>query len=379
VLGHVVLCLAWAHAVAYALAFQSGHHALGAGHLMTRTYPGGTGVLVLIAFTALWSTAFVRSRRAGTLDNTYRLYAGLLVLIVIHAPGFLIWTALPMIALVFELLSRRSKRSRQALVHELTPLRAGVTRLVIERPAAFEFEAGNYVFVKLPNISKHIWHPFTLSSPPEQSDLTLHAQNQSEWTSALRAAAEARAKRSYKSSLLAHLDGPHGAPSAHVFHSRNVVLIGAGAGITPLASILASIVARTSQRVSRSTDCELQNVELFWLDRDPYAYEWFGAQVNELSRQAVQIQIGVHSCVTGGGTGSTSAALDIARQLQHRPVGMRTTTHAGHPDWRIVLTAIADQHAPEPVEVFFCGPPGLGRKLRDHCAHIGLRFHEEKF
>ena len=382
VLGHIILGLAWAHAIAYALAFESGHHALGVGHLLTRTYPGTTGVLLLLAFSALWavaSVAFLRTRRAGHLDSSYRLYACLFVLIVIHAPGFLVWAALPMLALVFELVSRRRKRSRQALVHELTPLRAGVTRIVIERPAAFEFEAGNYVFIKLPNIAKHVWHPFTLSSPPEQSELTLHAQNRDEWTATLRAAAEARAKRSYKSSLSAHIDGPHGAPSAHVFHTRNVVLIGAGAGITPLASILASIVARTSKSATSSSDCELQNVELFWLNRDPYAYEWFGAQLGELMQRPVQIRIGAHCCVTGGGTGSTSAALDIARQLQHRPVGLRTTAHAGHPDWRIVLTAIADQHAPEPVEVFFCGPPGLGVKLRDHCAHIGLRFHEEKF
>ncbi|HTU63516.1 MAG TPA: hypothetical protein VMF89_33870, partial [Polyangiales bacterium] len=182
-----------------------------------------------------------------------------------------------------------------------------------------------------------------------------------------------------KSSLLAHIDGPHGASSARIFHARNVVLIGAGAGITPLASILGSIVTRTSKRVISRADCELQNVELFWLNRDPYAYEWFGAQLTELAQQPVQIHIGVHGCVTGGGIGSTSAALEIARQLQQRSVGVGITTHAGHPDWRIVLTAIADRHAPEPVEVFFCGPPGLGVKLSDHCAHIGMRFHEEKF
>jgi len=378
-LGHVILALAWAHAIAYALAFQSGHHALGVGHLLTQTYPGATGVLLLLAFTALWSIAFLRMRRPDHLDNTYRLYAGLLVLIVTHAPGFVLWAGLPLLALAFELTSRHHKRSRQAMVHELTPLRAGVTRLVIERPAAFKFEAGNYVFVNLPNIAKHVWHPFTISSSPEQSDLTLHAQNRDEWTGLLRTAAEVRAKRSYKSSLLAHIDGPHGASSARIFHARNVVLIGAGAGITPLASVLSSIVARTSKQVIGRADCELQNVEVFWLNREPYAYEWFGAQLAELCQRPVQIHIGVHGCVTGGGTGSTSAALEIARQLQQRSVGVGATTHAGHPDWRIVLTAIADRHAPEPVEVFFCGPPGLGVKLRDHCAHIGMRFHEEKF
>jgi ferredoxin-NADP reductase len=383
VLGHVIFGLAWAHALAYALAFESGHHALGMGRMLTRTYPGSTGALLLLVFTGLWSLALVRARSFDRLDRAYRLYALLWALIVIHAPSFLIWAVLPVAGLAFELLSRRRKRSRQALVREIVPLRAGVTRITIERPAAFRFEAGNYVFFNLPNIAKHVWHPFNVSSHPEQSDLTLHAQNQDEWTVALRFAAEARAKRSYQPPWLAHIDGPHGGSSARIFHARNAVLIGAGNGITPLASILSSIVARTSGR--RGAECELQNVQFFWLNRDPYAYEWFSAQLTELERTTVPIRIGVHACFTGGGTGSTSAALEVARELQQQTserehaTGLRTTTHTGHPDWRIVLTAIAEQHAPEPVEVFFCGPPGLAAKLHGHCAHIGLRFHEEKF
>jgi hypothetical protein len=99
----------------------------------------------------------------------------------------------------------------------------------------------------------------------------------------------------------------------------------------------------------------------------------------------VDINIGIHTCLTAGHTNATSTALAIAREINQQEdkrepsVGTRATTHTGHPDWRIVLTAIADQYAPEPVEVFFSGPLGLGAQLRDHCDRIGMRFHEEKF
>lgn len=375
VLGHVIVGLAWAHAIAYALAFESGHHALGIRRMLTRTYPGSTGALLLLALTAFWSLAVVRSKSTRTAYGLYGIFAALLVA---HAPGFLIWAALPVLGLGFELLSRRRKRIRQALVQELVPLRSGATRLTIERPPAFHFDAGNYVFLNLPQIAKHVWHPFTVSSPPEQSDLTLHALQQDDWTLALRRASERRVKRKDKTPWLAHLDGPHGASSKRIFHTRNAVLIGAGDGITPLASILGSIVARSSE--ADADACNLRNVQFFWLNRAPQNYEWFNEQLRELARTPVRIPIGVHGCVTGGSTGSTSAALEIAREIQQQDFhGLRASTHTGHPDWRIVLTAIADLHAPEPVEVFFCGPPGLGAKLRGHCAHINLRFHEEKF
>lgn len=43
-----------------------------------------------------------------------------------------------------------------------------VTHLVIKRPLHFYFRPGDYVFVNIPAIAKYEWHPFTLSSAPEQ-------------------------------------------------------------------------------------------------------------------------------------------------------------------------------------------------------------------
>lgn len=46
-----------------------------------------------------------------------------------------------------------------------------VTHLVIKRPHHFYFRPGDYVFVNIPAIAKYEWHPFTLSSAPEQEGL----------------------------------------------------------------------------------------------------------------------------------------------------------------------------------------------------------------
>jgi NAD(P)H-flavin reductase len=44
-----------------------------------------------------------------------------------------------------------------------------VTHLVIRRPPNFEFSPGDYVFIRIPRIAKYEWHPFTISSAPEQT------------------------------------------------------------------------------------------------------------------------------------------------------------------------------------------------------------------
>lgn len=48
-----------------------------------------------------------------------------------------------------------------------------VTHLVIKRPHHFYFRPGDYVFVNIPAIAKYEWHPFTLSSAPEQEGILI--------------------------------------------------------------------------------------------------------------------------------------------------------------------------------------------------------------
>jgi hypothetical protein len=51
----------------------------------------------------------------------------------------------------------------------------------------------------------------------------------------------------------------------------------------------------------------------------------------------------------------------------------------GDPDWRTELERIQRLYAPHPVQVFFCGPPGLARKIRAQCERLRMRFRQEQF
>lgn len=81
----------------------------------------------------------------------------------------------------------------------------------------------------------------------------------------------------------------------------------------------------------------------------------------------------------------TSFGLELARDILHAAgrtdivTGLRTHTHMGHPDWQELLAGIRDKHAPDTVDVFFCGPAGLARKLEPICRGLGMTFREEQF
>lgn len=49
----------------------------------------------------------------------------------------------------------------------------------------FKMEVGQYIFVKCPKVSKLEWHPFTLTSAPEEDFFSIHIRIVGDWTEGL--------------------------------------------------------------------------------------------------------------------------------------------------------------------------------------------------
>ena len=56
-------------------------------------------------------------------------------------------------------------------IHAGLRLPSKVTNLIIRRPEKFNFSPGDWVFVNISAIASQEWHPFTISSAPEQKVL----------------------------------------------------------------------------------------------------------------------------------------------------------------------------------------------------------------
>lgn len=345
-----------------------------------------TGTTLLAIFALMWICAWQVVRRSSRFELfyfTHLLYLVWFVVAVAHAPGFLGWSALALVGLGIEQVLRLRRRGKTTEIVDARALRSGVTRLVIRRPPGFTHHAGDYLFLRIPHIARHEWHPFTITSAPESAQLTVHVRSLGNWTGALRRLAEEQRQQQVPRTINAHVDGPYGSPSGHVFDSRFAVLVGGGIGVTPFASILESIVLRANGRAERPG--KLQKAHFFWLNRDRYSFEWFAALLAELERVDGAGVLEASIWMTGGHAGSTAVALELAREAalaagdRDMITGLRTKTHMGQPDWDATLQRIAQLHAPEKVDVFFCGPPGLGAIVRRAAHRAGMRFRDEKF
>jgi predicted ferric reductase/Ca2+-binding EF-hand superfamily protein len=345
---------------------------------------GFTGAVLLAVFAVMWlfSRSFVRKRgRFELFYFTHLLYPAWFAVALLHGPVFWKWALLPLVGLVLEFAFRAGKRAARVDVLNAAALRSGVTRVELEKPQGFEYNAGQYVFVCIPEIARHEWHPFTLSSAPEKASLTLHVRNDGDWTGSLRKVVERRAVLPAPKPFRVHLDGPYGAPSEHVFEARCAVLIAGGIGVTPFASILESIILRSKT----DANSRLEKVHFFWLNRDRYSFEWFLELLGKLDAIDERGLVELHIFMTGGRGDASTSLTDLARCLDEEAgradlvTGLSARTRMGHPDWNRELAIIAAEHPPDTVDAFFCGRPELGRKVRRACAESGIRLREERF
>ena len=74
------------------------------------------------------------------------------------------------------------------------------------------------------------------------------------------------------------IDGPYGGPYVDAFRSEVAILIGAGIGVTPFASVLKHIWYRQK----RGTLGALQRVEFFWIFREADSFRWFENLLQEV-------------------------------------------------------------------------------------------------
>uniref|UniRef100_A0A8B9HW91 NADPH oxidase, EF-hand calcium binding domain 5 n=1 Tax=Astyanax mexicanus TaxID=7994 RepID=A0A8B9HW91_ASTMX len=397
-----------------------------------------TGVVlqVLICLMVVCSSTFVR--RSGHFEVFYwshLLYIWVWVLLIVHCANFWKWFVAPgVIFFVEKLVGIAVSRMGGLYIVEVNLLPSKVTHLVIKRPPFFQFKPGDYVYINIPVIAKYEWHPFTISSAPEQQDtMWLHVRSMGQWTNRLfeyfrqsdsqamsnkRLTASLRNRRHETRNQICaklsenhrycnikcYVDGPYGTPTRQIFASEHAVLIGAGIGITPFASILQSIMYRYRMRKQNCPNCnyswcetikdnemKLRKVDFIWINRDQKSFEWFVSLLTKLEMDQADEEpegrfLEMHMYMTSALSKNDmkaiglQMALDLLAKKEKRDsiTGLRTRTQPGRPDWGKVFKKVSEEKKGK-VHVFYCGSPALAKVIKAQSEKFGFNFYKENF
>jgi predicted ferric reductase len=274
---------------------------------------------------------------------------------------------------------RRSLRRPAVKLLDAFALPSGVMNLRFERPAGFEYDSGTFVWIRVPAVAHSEWHPFTLTSAPEEPKaLSVHVRSLGNWTRKLHE--RFREPGSHVGQVI-EVDGPYGTPSVHIRASEHVVTVAAGIGVTPFASVLESL---RRQRARNQMEFRLKRLHFVWISRDQDAFEWFTQMLRELEADNQDGWLDIHIYFTAARR-EEGSVLELARMILHEThgtdliTGLSSRTHFGRPDVRAMLASFAAEPGLPPPDVFFCGAPALARELSDACQSLGLSFRCERF
>jgi NADPH oxidase 5 len=374
--GYVIVGFSLVHVGAHIANYWNQKRPIFDALLYTRV--GLTGVLMVLALYLIVRGVHVKSENREAFGASHLLYGLMVGALLLHAPSFWMWIAVPFGVFFVDSLARGLFQTRELKITSLTPLSDGVTSVVMEKPKRMRFYPGDYLRLQIPAVSRWEWHPFTISAAPETSRIAVHVRSNGDWSGALHNLS--RKKDFETSGMVARMEGPYGAPTSSVYRSKVAILVAGGIGVTPFASVLQSLLLR--RKSGRETD---QFVYFHWLNRSQKSYEWFVELLGEAERQLGEERFRLFIHLTSLSQNLSNIAMQMAvdayrGRYQRDPLThLQAVTSGGRPNWDRIFGEAALRHEGVPVDVYFCGPPELGTALYKASAKFGFYYHEEKF
>ncbi|XP_066276251.1 cytochrome b-245 heavy chain-like [Branchiostoma lanceolatum] len=297
------------------------------------------------------------------------------------------WVLAPMILYVAERCIRFYRSQQKVVITKVVKHPSKVLELQMKK-RGFQMQAGQYIFIHCPSISRLEWHPFTLTSAPQEDHFSVHIRIVGDWTGALSKACgaeEPEFQDAWKMPQIA-VDGPFGTASEDIFRYQVGVLVGAGIGVTPFASVLKYI---WYQYCNPDITLKLKKVYFYWICPDTLSFEWFADLLQSLENQMLERGMGDflnYNIYLTRGWDANQAKNIILHEEENSDVitGLQQKTHYGRPHWDQIFSNIAQSHTGVSVGVFFCGPKGLSSTLHHMCNQHsssdprGVHFHYNK-
>lgn len=156
----------------------------------TTAFLTGWAMVIIFIIMSITSYSYIRKHFHKAFQTAHFLAIPFCLFFLFHGKNDWKWLLIPGLLFLLEkvLSSRIVKRHRygDTYVQSAHILPNGVVHLIIERPKKFKFQPGDYIFMQIPELSNHEWHPFTISSAPENLDhISLHVRTLGDWTQRL--------------------------------------------------------------------------------------------------------------------------------------------------------------------------------------------------
>ncbi|KAG4391512.1 hypothetical protein GLYMA_05G198700v4 [Glycine max] len=398
-----------------------------------KSWEGVTGIIIVVLMAIAFTLANPRFRRGrAKLPKPFNKFTGFNAFWYSHHLFVIVYALLVVHGIKLYLTKEWYKKTTwmylaipitiYALERLVRAFRSSIKSVRILKPHGFSYKSGQYMFVNCAAVSPFEWHPFSITSAPDDDYLSVHIKILGDWTRSLKAkftqacqqplngqsgllrAECLKGDNSPSSFPKVLVDGPYGAPAQDYREYEVVLLVGLGIGATPMISILKDMVNNFkaideeegiggAKSPTRLSDFKTSRAYFYWVTREQGSFDWFKGVMNEVAEEDRRKVIELHSyCTSVYEEGDArSALIAMLQSLNHAKNGVdivsgtRVMSHFAKPNWRSVYKRIALNHPDARVGVFYCGPSALTHELRQlaldfsHNTSTKYDFHKENF
>ncbi|KAK5580014.1 hypothetical protein RB653_000026 [Dictyostelium firmibasis] len=374
-------------------------------YLFFKSVPGITGHIMVLIFILMFTSSMWRIRRPmfEIFWYVHHLFIPYYILLCFHGyskilkkePQSWMWIIAPFILYSIERLIRIARGKKTVILEKAIMHPSKVLELRMKREN-FNFKPGQYLFLNCPAIAYHEWHPFTITSAPDDPFISVHINIVGNWTKKLfrllnpdnklgviqedLKSTQTRGKR-----RILKIDGPFGAPAENFFKYRNLVLVGAGIGVTPFSSILRHLKNQNDKQTNADENhLKIKKIYFIWISRQKNSFQWFTDVLAELENdERIDSILEIHIFLTGALELDDYAKIKNAEKCHI--TNLHTKTLFGRPNFRSIFNQITQLHQREKVGVFYCGNKTLGKNITKNCNKFNAKnnchliFHKENF
>jgi len=198
-------------------------------------YMTGTLAWIFLALMYVTSFAFIRRCSFNFFYTIHFLFIGYYIAASYHSAAFVPFSIAAGIIWIADRLWRSFSGACPGRTTEFSLVSENVVRVRFPRSCLSRYTLGQYLFINFPGISLLQWHPYTISSGPDEPDLEINIRGLGDHTRRLIAAAkESR-------SVLIRVDGPYGKWPYNYARYPRLIFAGAGIGITPCIAAIRHI------------------------------------------------------------------------------------------------------------------------------------------
>jgi len=351
---------------------------VGRWNWLLRLRASWTGIIMTLCLFLGYLAMNYRRSSFGIFWNGHQLLLVCLALQCLHGTQNLLdqfksvyWIGVPLLAYMLPRIFRSTSMPNEVVDVEVVDngVEDSMLRLTVVKPYLWEFTmgAGMYARINLPGFSSE-WHPFSISSCPADDYVTFHIRCVGDWT--CRARQEAL---THNCRLCLRMQGPFATPTSHYSRYQNLVLVGAGIGVTPMLSILRQLAQTKSAA----------KVVFFWTVPNQKCFEWFHEQLSQLESMP---NLDMRQFLTTArldphelGSMVLSTALNRLYDSQGYDVlagrVQRHRVRMGRPQWEWELGRLDNR---KQWGVFVCGPKPMALEI-EACCPPGFDFFKESF